>query len=443
MTKLFSKNSIGELNFNNLALVSALGFIFFSTVPFGTAAKNIFIGLMLLGVLGLVVKKGLRFPPLNGVSIGVFLLVCLTLISCLVSPYQLDSLNNFRKDTLPFLIAFVLLACQCERQETQVRKVEMAIWVVVIGFACRAVLAFYSGVSDDWNFSIYDSGYLPKYLDFFVADSIYFMPILLSLLFFSSVGRSVRWFLFILSLLVMYMVSVSGVRTSFGLSILILLAILTVRFRKWWRSLLICLILACGILGLITKIGLDNIGVSNTTITRYISLIDYAKYSKNANYTLIGREAIAKGIWEIDSERLMLGYGSGWKKLPTVANDLGFMDKWKKSNEPIDKRLLDYFDLGYGRVNPHNFYLMVIFEVGILGLLAYIFVMLSIFRYALRMKPSNGTSEMNWAISLAAMIYITVYLAAGISGGPWLPPTLLVLSAFVCVHGGAAWSRNP
>lgn len=428
---------LGGLSLHDFTVVSTLGFVFFSTVPFGIAAKHIFSGLMLVGFVVLLFKGRLRHPPINGVTMGLLLLVSVALISCLVSPYRWDSLNNFRKDTLPFLLAFLVMTSQRVSKDQQHLDANKLVWAIVIGFSCRSVLAFLDGVADGWNFSVYESGQLPKYLEFFAADTIYYMPILLTLTFFGKRSRIANLALLAITVLDLWIVLVSGVRTSFALTILTLIIVL---LAKYWYSkrvlvaimALVCVSLAIFISG----------GENNPTISRYFSLLSKNTYATHQDGSVSARKAIAKAVLEINSERMLLGYGQGWKKLPTVAHDRGFMNRWTNSLDPMDKIAHEYFVFGEGRVNPHNFYLSVMFETGALGLLAYLCLMFAVFFYAVQLARDRHYREDVRATGLAALVYVVIYLVAGISGGPWLPAPLLAFGVFMAIYKGNVWGRH-
>lgn len=100
---------------------------------------------------------------------------------------------------------------------------------------------------------------------------------------------------------------------------------------------------------------------------QYDKLLVPETYVTNAG--LSGRLGVWQGVIDVINERPLCGYGYGWKKLAWAVNDGGFFERWKSRPDT----LLYYFPEGqvarYGRVNPHNYFLQVAFEVGVVGLL--------------------------------------------------------------------------
>lgn len=103
-----------DKNLERLGCFSALGYIFFSVVPYTIAGKHICTDLMLVAFVGLLLRQKIRKIPLGWLSISLYLVLGLALLSALISPCAADSLNQMRKDGLPFLLAFLLLTSKSE-----------------------------------------------------------------------------------------------------------------------------------------------------------------------------------------------------------------------------------------------------------------------------------------------------------------------------------------
>lgn len=411
----------------NPAILAVLGYVIFSVIPHATAPRYVFAGLMVVAALYQLYKKQLDRPTFDSVTLMLLLLGSIVLVSALASPYRADALSMVRKETLPFLLGYLLLTCQ---RLTTLEREQAARYVFVAllaGYVIKLTLAIWAGVNNGWVFSIYETpdSTLPRYLDFFAADIIYYLPFLLTPLFFWPIKSGYRWMLGLITFLTLAFAFVSGVRTTFIFVCAIISFFMLCRFwrQKWYLLALVMVSISAAYLA--------KDYVTNPTIVRYYSVISVQTYKGNNDGSLTGRKAIARGVWEISKDQLWLGYGPGWKKLPTVAMDGGYIDRWKNSSEPWHVIFVDYCSWGEGRVNPHNFYLSLLFEVGALGLAVYLAFMLAMVIKALRSGLKASASPEALGLSVCTLTYVGVYLGAGVAGGPWLPITLLVAASAV------------
>lgn len=420
--KMFFKNRM----INNSGVVATLGYIFFSLVPHATAPKNICTGLMLFAALYQLYKGHLQKPSMDMITVSLLLLSTIVAISAVISPYRLDSLDMLRKETLPFLLGYLLLTCQRFSREERQRVAHCTLATLIAGYTIKMCLAIWAGAKNDWSFSIYEGvGELPRYLDFFAADIIYYLPFLLAPLLFWPMRFGYRWLLGVIVLLTLSFAFVSGVRTTFIFTCVTLLVLIFFRFWSWKKHLL-----AVVVFSLVTGYVVRD-SVTNPSIARYYSIFSVETYKFGNDGSVSERKAIAKGVWEIVQDRALLGYGPGWKKLPTVAAENGYVERWKNDSEPWHQWAVNYFSLGEGRVNPHNFYLMVLFEIGAIGLMAYMAFMLGLSFESLRGVLCPKSSAETRGIFLAVLVFVGTYLGAGLAGGPWLPTTLLVAASVV------------
>lgn len=413
--------------FNQLGLFSTWGYIFFSIVPHAAAGKYIASGLMLVAFAGLLVRKQIKVPQLNWLNISVFLVVGLALLSAIFTPYAADSLNQLRKEGLPFLLAFLLLTNQSAEEHSKTATYTML--ALIAGYAVKEVLALWAGATNGFQFSIYETQdtSLPKYLDFFSADTPYYLPFLLGPTCFWPMKLWERAVLLLLTALAITVVVVSGVRTAFVFVVLTVLLVLVYRFWNIKKTLFLTVV-ALVVCGYLLK---DKI--ANPNVARYTSIISAQTYKFGTDGSVSERYAIIKSVWEISRDRLLLGYGLGWKKLPAVAEANGHMERWRQSAAPVDAWALRYFSYGEGRVNPHNLYMSVLFENGLFGLIAYISLMLAATVGVLRMLVGN-CSSLQKGMAVASALYLMVYFGGSMAGGTWLSTNMLVTVACLAIY---------
>lgn len=411
--------------FNQLGLFATWGYIFFSVVPHASAGKYISSALMLVAFLVLLVRKQIKRPDFNWLNSSVFLVVGFALLSAVLTPYAADSLNQFRKEGLPFLLGFVLIANAnlADRNQTVI----CTVLSLVFGYIVKEVLALWAGATNGFQFSIYETGVLPKYLDFFAADTPYYLPFLLGPLLFWPMKLWQRFLFLLFTVLAIAVVVVSGVRTAFVF--VVISAMLALLYRFWsFRRPLLAVIVVLMVCGYLLK---DQI--TNPNLARYTTILSAQTYEFGKDGSVSERYAIIKGVWEVSKDRLLVGYGPGWKKLPLVAEANGHMDRWRNSEEPIDKVALNYFSYGEGRVNPHNFYAALLFEGGLLGLMAYVSLMLATSFGVLKLMFLKN-DPVRRGLCAAGVLYMLVYFGGSIAGGAWLPVTMLVIVASLALY---------
>lgn len=407
-----------------LGIFGSFGYIFFSVIPFAIAGKHICTGLMLIAFIALLLRGQIRNIQLNWLSLSLYLVLGLALISAMLSPYATNSFNQLRKDGLPFLVTFLLLINVRELDRAQV-----AVYTtlsLVLGYVVKELLALWAGVTNDFQFSIYEipESTLPKYLNFFSADTPYYLPFLLGPLFFWPLKFWQKISLLLLTILAVAVVLVSGVRTAFAMLVAI---ILTALFYRFWRAkkVLFMAIIALALCGYLLK---DRI--TNPSISRYATITSPITYQLGNDGSISERYAIIKGVWEVSKDRFFLGFGPDWKKLSVIAEANGHMNRWRNSEAAIDKLIFSYFSNGEGRVNPHNLYLATLFQEGLLGLMAYLLLMIVAFIGTLKIFV-NTADPYQKGIASSCALYLSSYFVGGMFGGAWLPINMLV--TLVCL----------
>lgn len=403
-----------------LGFASTWGYIFFSVVPHAAAGKHISSGLMLLSFLSLLLRKQIRKPEFTWLNASVFLVVGLALLSAVLTPYAADSLNQFRKEGLPFLLGFLLLTNGPVPNNK--KMVLYTMLTLMLGYAVKEILALWAGANNNFQFSLYElpNGILPKYLDFFSADTPYYLPFLLGPLFFWPMRLWQRVVLSTLTILAVCVVVVSGVRTAFIFVAASVIVIFIYRFYAYKRLLIsmLGLLFLCGYL-------LDG-RITNPSIARYSTITTYKTYKPGNDGSISERYAIVKGVFDVSKDRLILGYGLGWKKLPNVAKEKNLMQRWAESEDPIDQGAFRYFSYGEGKVNPHNLYASLLFENGLLGLVAYLLFIIVMMAGVLRL-PAKKEDPLQLGFAVAAITYLVIYCLGGLAGGSWLPVNVLVI----------------
>lgn len=414
-----------DKNLERLGLLSVLGYIFFSIVPYATAGKYIAAALVLVFFLLTCYHKIIDFKPRFVFEYATYAVVISAGISALLNLGDTDASSAVLKHALPFLLSWLILKSQgLKAQQT----ILLVVSTVCIAYAYRVVMATYAGAANGFEYSAYVRP-TPRFLEFFAADSIFYIPFLMGALFYLPLNKKFKAFLAVILILGLLLVALSGIRTSLVLTGATIGWFAVLRWWRYWRYMLAASLMVLTLLSATAWYLADKPLVAATQdslAARYISLLHPKTYQTGNDWSLWERKAIAKGVRELSETAPIFGHGLGWQKLPDVAMRKGYLDKWRASSEPIDKTLYDYFALGRGRVNPHNFYLSLFFEVGVVGLLVNVLLLISLFLYLSRWILLKS-DQLTKGIVATGTAYIMVTLVAGLAGGSWLPSALLAL----------------
>ncbi len=417
-TRLLSSDSV----LRNPGILVPLLYIFVAIIPHAVAPRYILAGAMLLVLIYQAFRGQLQKPPLNFVSVGVFALCATALISAAISPYYAESLPLLRKETAPFLVGFLLLVCQPLNDSQRQQCIRYVFIATILGFSIKLMLAVGDGIRNDWRFVIYDypPQQKPRYLDFFAADIYFYLPFLLTPLLLWKMNPGWRLLLGAVTAVTLWFAVNSGVRTTLVLVVLTTGLYLAIRFWAYKKWLLTILVIA------VAGAYLAKGYVTHPEKSRYYAIFSSDTYALGKDGSISERQAIARSVWEINQNRLWLGYGPGWKKIPLVAEKYGHIEKWNTGSEAWHPWAAKYFAANtYGQINPHNFYLMVMFEVGLLGLAVYLLMMLSVAFKGFQTAISSRSHNLEKSAGLTVIVYVGAYLASGFTGGPWLPVGLL------------------
>ena len=153
----------------------------------------------------------------------------------------------------------------------------------------------------------------------------------------------------------------------------------------------------------------------STPLDKYKSLLNSDTYVTNNG--LSQRLSVWEGCWDVINTRPLTGYGFGWKKLARAINDGDFANRWE-ARPDITGYFLERGKAIYGKVNPHNYFLQVLFEIGAIGLALVVAFWCVIFRcgFSLYYRTENKTRGL--AATLLAVLF--GYGITNLMNGNWI-----------------------
>lgn len=418
------------LNTQSVSIGIACAYLLFSHLPGTAAVVNILIALMLVSGATLLFRHQIVFNKQSGLVWAFATFLVVVTASVLMSPYWAESLKSFRRDILPMALVFLLLACQCGNSVTAKRTAKMAIWAIVAAFVVRTLLAFF----DWWGQGVANDAYsinraAARFFDFFAIDAAIMMPVATAALVYLPMRLWARLALVLILVAAYVLVVISGIRAALiAVSLVTLLQLVPLLWRYKLQTALVTAI------GLVIALTMFAPRIDKLT-ERYATIFSSSTYqAQEQGYSsFYERRSIWKGALDMIEDRPLLGYGLGWQKFYDVAHQGGYFERWQHSDKLIDRAVVNYFKpLEKGQANPHNVWIQILFETGILGLVTYI-TMLGILLYrAVSTLKQKQLSPVSQCFAYGTLAYMLSYLMINMMNGLWLGAgatfTLMIVS---------------
>lgn len=415
---------------HTFATWACCAYLFFSHVPRTTAVVNSLVVLMVVALLTLLVKKEIALNFKSGMVQAFTAFVLCVLLGALASPYGQESLVPLRREILPMVLVFVLLAGQKSVYQNNMQGwvALMAGWAIIWAFVCRTFLALsdwlLQGVQND-VYSINRAA--ARFFDFFAIDATLMMPVVMAAILYLAMQRGLKAMLLSSIIVAWVLIVVSGVRAS-----VVTLGIVTIlQLLPWvWRNKGTSLI---GVAVVVAGFVFTSPERVARIADRYSTIISMDTYvGKESGYSsFYERLSIWHGTLQMLAERPVLGYGLGWQKIYDVAVQEGYTERWAHSDQLIDRAVANYFrPLKRGEANPHNLWVQILFETGLAGLLTYSAMLLLLFWRAVRLLQRKTQVSVERWFAAATLAYMVSYLLVNTMNGLWLGAgaTLMLLT---------------
>lgn len=346
------------------------------------------------------------------------------------SPYAADSLHALSRDLL-LQGELLLVGCLLVRNASQART---ALGVIIAGFAAVSVLSSFEVASHLMEHSL-SEGQIPRSHKSFWGGYATMASFCLPLIIAFAVSTATRmWQRLLLGALVILGVVLTGLYGSrspllvVAISVIVLFGLL----RAWKALAAVFLVIALGAGWVASQ---SNLGY----LEKYRSLAQTDTYVTNQGLSL--RLDVWSGVAELIEARPMLGYGYGWKKLAWAINDGGYAERWK-ANDPGKTAyfLGEAEQASYGKVNPHNYFLQVAFEIGLPGLLLVMAFWLAVFWLGLK-GVVRGPVE-NQRLRVVILTTLLAYLLCNVANGFWVGGLANMACALVGILVGLAFNEQ-
>ncbi len=319
------------------------------SISFATA------GLGWLLILFLYGKQAWRKNPLT-VYLAIY--ATIAVISVFLGIEHRIGFKNL-KANLIYQIGIFLVIINTVKTRPQINRI---FYALVIGFSLLTFMGILESIPVGLKYYSYAYKHQhSRIIDGYSLLSTYYIPITMGLLLLEE-KKSLKYLIGIsliaqLSVLYLYETRAALIAALAGMFLLLLAA----EKYKWLLGSAIAITLTLGIMTAVNPVTMKN------KLARYQSLLE-AKAYLDSDHGLSGRVGLWNASIDMTKDRPWLGYGYGIKKFAIVATREENLNKWK-----------DRFPLTYAEFksptphnNPHNIFLAVLFETGIIGLIAFL-----------------------------------------------------------------------
>lgn len=324
------------------------------------------------------------------------------------SPYPADSLHALPRDLLlqaELLLVGGLLV-------TGPKQARTALWMIMAGFAAVSLLSAVEVASYLKDHAL-SEGQIPRshksFWGGYATMASFCLPLIIAFAVSTASGIRQRVLLGVLCLLGVVLTGLYGSRSPL-LVVAIAVIVLFGLLRAWKALAVVFLVMALGVGWVATQ---SNLGY----LEKYRSLAEADTYVTNQGLSL--RLDVWSGVIELIEARPVLGYGYGWKKLAWAINDGGYAERWKATDPGKSAYFLgEETAASYGKVNPHNYFLQVAFEIGIPGLLLVLAFWLAVFWQGLK-GVVRGPLE-HQRLRVVILTTLLAYLLSNFANGFWV-----------------------
>jgi len=392
-----------------LVQVFLLIFVFVQPLIHVTSIRETAFVAMLVLFIVKSLKKGIVIDFRDRIIQGLVLLVLVCVVSSALSPYPLDSLTFLRKSLFYQLVVFVVII----NEFRGISGIRLLLYAVLGGFAALTlaiVITRPPGVLLNWLDATNNGDRLLMGYSLFAT---FYIPLALGYLYATRSSLVIKA-VFIVFIVVETVLSVLNNHRGQVVAILVSAALLTL-FARRYKTLIAGLVVAA-------VVGAGLLVVKPTAFDRYKTILMSKSYvsktvrpSGSVEYEgMTDRLSIWKGTLDMIKDRPLIGYGYGWKKIAYVVKDGNWLDKWDK-----ESRTYVYFSQrGYGSASPHNLVLQILFEVGIIGLAAFIFFWAAIAWKAL-VQVAKDRAEGATVLAYCVLAVLVSYILINFVNGLW------------------------
>ncbi len=428
LTKLIDYPSVTE----KIIHFSLFAYLFLIIFPHTTTPKEIAFWTAFLCWVVLRLRKSEPFMPLNPVIISLSLFMVIAFISSVLGMGTIENINRFKGELLIPFGLFLITATEFDN----FKKVKQLLSALLIAFAIYTLMAIIESANYGLQY-FWDKSNREQYMwltNYSQMASVIFPLILGTILLVTN--RWLKYFLVAFAIVVFgILVNYRGFTVFLGaFSVLLLWAIFVRpnRYRLWMVAFICLFILTFGLI-LHSYKGYPAVDEYRVKLEKIFNITEEFKSEEGFS----NRIPPWKAAVDIIKDRPLLGYGWGMKKFTKLVQQEKFMEKWRV-NKPSIYNFYTTFKGAF--FPPHNLFLEIAIQSGLLGLSAFI-IFIGIYLYYLfkNILRNNSDTDRNFSIILVGGTFLSFMIInlmnnelGNISGKIF----------FVVLGVGAAWINS-
>ena len=399
--KNYYQDIIRNLNTSKLLRFFLYLLIFFQPFNRFNSFREIgFYGLLLLFILKIFKDKTVRIDFRDKTIVALSFLVGWSLLASVLGPYPLDSLNAIRKNLLAQVLIFIVIITEFK----DAQELKRLFWIIVVSFFVVTFASIIEFVQADWTKFHQLNRTHKMFIGGYANNATFYLPFIMAWLI--SMDKT-KWEKLLglttlfAGIIIVFIYNSRTAILAIPIGMLVIL-FLSKKYKLFIASLIIFIL--C-----ISAIFLSKSDV----FSKYRSLSEPETFTK-----MDSRIYVWQGALHIIERRPFLGYGYGWKKMAFVAENSNLPDYWKQYYPDIYSYYVENAHSGYGRVNPHNLMLQIVFEIGLIGLGIFLYFWTTIIFKIFEVASSNQRSETR-NMTLYSIGILIPYLLINITNGFW------------------------
>src|SRR3989339_455000 len=406
--KNYYQNIISNLNTSTSLRFFLYMLIFFQPFNrFNSFREIAFYGLLLLFIMKIFKNRAIHIDFRDKTIVAISLLVGWSILASILGPYPLDSLNALRKNLFVQMLIFLVIITEFKSYN----ELRTLFRIVAVSFAIVTLASIAENFLDLINLNMDLNALQSKrthkmFIAGYASKASFYLPfIAVWLTSLKKVPRQ-KWIGLTAILLGLLTVFAYNVRAAI---LIIPLAILLIIFlsKKFKLFVIAVIIFAFFYASIFSPVKSDTLSQS-----KYQSLSDLETFSKNERWLLW------EGTLHIIKKRPITGYGYGWKKMAFVIDDLKLMEYWRKDFPDIYGFMFKPDKNRYGSINPHNLLLQIVFEIGLIGLILFLWLWTTVILKILKTVSVKEQSDGKTFV-LCSLGVIVSYALINIPNGYW------------------------
>jgi|GEM_PF-65059 len=361
-------------------------------------------GLMLFLLLKIFKNKKVSIDFRDKTIVALSLLIGWSVLASILGPYPLDSLNAIRKNMLVQVLIFLAIILEFKdiRELSKLfRIVTVSFFIITIASVIEIILI---GLS---NFHQLNNTH-KMFIGGYANNATFYLPFIAAYLVSLSKAKTDK--LIAVSTLV-FGTAVVFTYNSRSALIAIFAGILIIFFLAKRYKLLISVLILLALFATVT------LSSDSRLFSKYRSLFSAKTYAEEV-LSEHKRFTVWQGALHLINERPIAGYGYGWKKMALAVRDSNLPGMWKEKYPFIYAYYVSKeANSGYGRVNPHNLALQIVFEIGFIGLGIFLWLWVTIVSKILKTAFSQQTKARDFM--RCSIGVIISYILINITNGFW------------------------